>query len=367
MYVCMDQSLLLLSEHFLSTMRGALMMLFIGMCLDLYSKRDKNPILSFLFQLLILLSLFLLVSFGFMFEPLKRNELFNTFNTLFDLCLVPLIGSFLLKVILPNRLTTARIIVLLAPTIACVIIHAITHSKVVLFISSIYTVLVAIVLFSLIMVFSHRYDKRLKNHFSDINNKTVRWVRIVTFLFAFWFVIWGFILQQNSRWFESAYYLFLIVVWIFIYKYSIRHVITLPAEELLTPMEGRDTENIPAKTVNDAFIPKLEYYMTQESLWQNSSLTLQDLATILNTNRTYISRYFNQTLNTTFYDYLNKFRIEHACNLLLSQPDLPLPQVSEESGFSSLSTFHRVFSRYTGYSPSRYRNEKQHIPSKPTA
>ncbi|WP_029906724.1 helix-turn-helix domain-containing protein [Prevotella sp. 10(H)] len=353
----MDQSLQLFSENLLHMMRGALMMMFITMCLSLYPRRKESSILNYLFWLFVIMPAFLFLSFGFMIEELRDDERFNIFNILIDLCLIPLIGSFLLKIIMPELINKRKIILLLTPTVIFVIIYTITHNSLMLTFSFIYTALVALVIFVLIVFISIRYDRFLKNNFSNIDNKTVGWVRVVIFVFASWYLIWSIIVKYDSRWLDSAYYVFLITIWIFIYKYSIRHVAVSQAEELFTSPKQEDTNLLQSETVNKKLGYNLEQYMNQGLPWLNPSLSLQDLAIVLNTNRTYLSEYFHKTLNTTFYDYINSFRLEYACKILLSQPDLSILQVGEMSGFNSLSTFRRAFQRQIGCTPAKYRRQ----------
>lgn len=95
----------------------------------------------------------------------------------------------------------------------------------------------------------------------------------------------------------------------------------------------------------------------KKKAYLNPRLKLSDVARDVGTNRTYVSNYFNQTLNVTFYDYVNKLRIEYACQLLKTTSD-PLNIIAEESGFRSRSTFHRAFFQLKGLTPAQFRQEQ---------
>ena len=58
---------------------------------------------------------------------------------------------------------------------------------------------------------------------------------------------------------------------------------------------------------------------------------------------------------TTYYKYLNRKRIDHAM-LLLSDPDIPVTEAALQSGFSSLSTFLRVFRSVKQCTPTEFRD-----------
>ena len=57
----------------------------------------------------------------------------------------------------------------------------------------------------------------------------------------------------------------------------------------------------------------------------------------------------------SFYDYLNKERIQVAEKLLLN-PELSITEVAFRSGFSSISTFNRVFKNSKNCSPTEFRS-----------
>lgn len=357
----MDQTLQQVSDSLLHVMRGALLMLFIMMSVNLYPRRKENAILRFLFLLLVVMPVLIFASFGFMVDKLRHSECFCSFKILIDLCLVPLIGAFLLKVIIPDWIDIRKTLLLLSPTVIFVILNVVTHSKILLTFSFVYTAILAIVVFVLIVFISKRYDSYLKNNFSNIDNMTVRWVRVVIYVFAAWYLAWGLIINQNNRWLDSAYYLFLIVIWIFIYWYSIKHVTAFETQELFETPQEESVPSLGSESVYKRLGPGLELYMNKEQPWLTPTLTLQELAFTLGTNRTYLSEYFNKTLNTTFYDYLNSFRIKYACELLSSEPNLSIPTIGEKSGFNSLSTFRRAFEKQIGCSPAKYRNQSVYI------
>ena len=66
-------------------------------------------------------------------------------------------------------------------------------------------------------------------------------------------------------------------------------------------------------------------------------------------------RFFKQHTNKTFFQFLIELRIEHACQLLVRNDDqLSILEISEKSGFTSISNFNRQFKRLKGLIPSHY-------------
>lgn len=103
-----------------------------------------------------------------------------------------------------------------------------------------------------------------------------------------------------------------------------------------------------------AFAERMYLLFEKEHVYLNPRLRLSELAIVLGTNRTYLSQYFNQNCESTFYDFVNDYRIHHA-KLLLHSTDDTLETIAMNSGFNSLSTFRRAFVQREGMSPIEFR------------
>lgn len=103
-----------------------------------------------------------------------------------------------------------------------------------------------------------------------------------------------------------------------------------------------------------AFAERMYLLFEKEHVYLNPRLRLSELAMLLGTNRTYLSQNFNQNCESTFYDFVNDYRIHHA-KLLLHSTDDTLETIAMNSGFNSLSTFRRAFVQREGMSPIEFR------------
>ena len=79
------------------------------------------------------------------------------------------------------------------------------------------------------------------------------------------------------------------------------------------------------------------------------------MAEACNTNRTYVSNYFNQEAGASFYEYVNTMRVDHACALLLDTND-SVKVIAARSGFNSPQSFIRTFVKVKGVKPTDFRN-----------
>jgi PAS domain S-box-containing protein len=127
-------------------------------------------------------------------------------------------------------------------------------------------------------------------------------------------------------------------------KYLVAHI----EEKHDTAASGNETKNLLKQ--------RLREIMSQEALYKTSGLTLSDLAEKLETNKTYLSQAINSEYGN-FNEYLNRFRVIEACRLIQDglDPRYSIDHLYSKVGFSSRTTFYIAFKRFTGVSPSRFR------------
>lgn len=83
-------------------------------------------------------------------------------------------------------------------------------------------------------------------------------------------------------------------------------------------------------------------------------LSLDTVSSVAGFSKFHFSRLFKQFTDISFYDYLNQRRVRAAENLLLD-PDIPITVIALQSGFSSISTFNRVFKCFKECTPSEFK------------
>ena len=86
-----------------------------------------------------------------------------------------------------------------------------------------------------------------------------------------------------------------------------------------------------------------------------SGINLSAVADHFGYNANYFSRYFKQLTGVTFTAYLNRVRIERACELLRSESRLSINEVAARCGYNSASQFISTFEKLMGLTPGAYR------------
>ena len=104
---------------------------------------------------------------------------------------------------------------------------------------------------------------------------------------------------------------------------------------------------------SDYLIRNLKQYAESNYLYE---IRLSDLAQIFHYNEKYIGRIFKKETGTSFRQYVNSLRLDHA-RKLLSTTDLSVLDISLRCGFNNVTYFNRVFKERFGRTPGQIRSD----------
>ena len=82
--------------------------------------------------------------------------------------------------------------------------------------------------------------------------------------------------------------------------------------------------------------------------------SLCDLAERLHYDLSWLSREIKTRTGKTYTDFVQEKRLSHAC-FLLRNTDMNISDISIAVGYNNISYFHRLFNKYFGISPRKYR------------
>lgn len=104
--------------------------------------------------------------------------------------------------------------------------------------------------------------------------------------------------------------------------------------------------------------PRATAFLNETQLFLDTDLTLDRLAKRLHVPARALSEAINASRQMNVSQYVNGFRLAHAAHLL-ETTNLPVTQVTEQSGFLTRSNFYREFERVFAMSPTAYRKAKR--------
>lgn len=85
-------------------------------------------------------------------------------------------------------------------------------------------------------------------------------------------------------------------------------------------------------------------------------VSLSDLAALTGLSNAECSRFSNSQMNQTPFAYLNQYRIERSCELLVNT-DIPISEIALRTGFNSFSYYSKRFRELMHCTPSEYREK----------
>jgi AraC-like DNA-binding protein len=131
------------------------------------------------------------------------------------------------------------------------------------------------------------------------------------------------------------------LIWVLLYKRRIKR--------LKSSAISNERPKI-SKLAFDKICEGLSELLEQKEVYCKPNLRLDDLAEMLNTNKTYISLVINEYYSTTFYTLINRYRVQKAVKLL-DEGVLQIKEIWMLSGFNSQSTFNALFRKEVGMTP----------------
>lgn len=90
----------------------------------------------------------------------------------------------------------------------------------------------------------------------------------------------------------------------------------------------------------------------------HKKISLADIAEQVNMTEESFSRFFSKTMKKSFFEFLNEYKINRACKLLI-ETDKQISEICYASGFESIPFFYRQFKKFKNCQPKHYRMNYQ--------
>ena len=94
----------------------------------------------------------------------------------------------------------------------------------------------------------------------------------------------------------------------------------------------------------------------------NTGLTLEEVAAYVKMNPAYLSRFIKKHLGANFTEYVNNIRVEFSKEYLESD-DYSIIDIALMMGFTDQSYYSKVFKKYAGMTPGKYRKMMREVPN----
>jgi AraC-like DNA-binding protein len=208
----------------------------------------------------------------------------------------------------------------------------------------------------------YKYRQIIKNKYSQIDQINLDWLSYTlnTFgMLTFISLIHNFIALTKSR---TVFMVTLLLLLIFIFYFVNRVILkALRQPEIFAGISQNETNkylgsNLSPKQGEEIKEQLLALFHTEKP-FLDPQLSLADISEKLAVSTKHLSQVINQSLNKSFFDFINSYRIREVQEILRDSGDdkMTVLEAMFEAGFNSKSSFNTAFKKETGQTPTEFR------------
>lgn len=225
----------------------------------------------------------------------------------------------------------------------------------------------------------YQFNVRIRQLYASIDLIKLRWL---VFLLILASVVWivNFLDEYTNSSTLSVLELIAFPIFVFLISYYDIRQKRVPVNMPLIPEPAPAASKVPVPALalgeeepvkyarsgfNEDMLEELSVRLMklihQEKVHTQNELSLQELATLLETSSHKLSQLLNEKMQQSFYEFINYHRVQEVKNRLASDEysHLKILAIAFDAGFNSKTTFNTVFKKHTGLSPSEYRKKQK--------
>lgn len=243
---------------------------------------------------------------------------------------------------------------------------------------------------ALIFIELRNYRHRIEDRFSFKEQINLEWMTYFILFFILLFILINFSHFLGVSVYSISRMVFNIVSSVIIFylftkgfmqrSAFVKEFVTLPApEENLSDNEGtvpldesfKKQTDFKLKysgsglsdTRKEQLISELNKITASAEIFGNPTLDIDELASLLQTNSSWLSQIINEHFGMNFFNFVNRIRIEEAKRLLANPANdkYTIEAIAGNCGFNSRSSFHSAFRKFELITPAEFRKKSRNI------
>ncbi len=227
-----------------------------------------------------------------------------------------------------------------------------------------YVILSIQIVWYLIMIFYiyFRYHKEIKNHFAELRHINLHWLFFILMAFTLmWLTDFTSTLFSWLKIGGPDLFRYLTLISIAI-NFIFATILVYKSMEQSWEQTGivEATKYVGSglsESESSGYAQKIRSVMEMEKLYLDPEISLKELSDKTGISPRYVSQIINSRFNQNFFDFINHYRIEEAKRLMAGtvRKELTIMEVMYNVGFNSKSSFQTAFRKYTGTTPTEFR------------
>ena len=231
---------------------------------------------------------------------------------------------------------------------------------------------------------------KIRQNFSSIETISLAWLKNLIFAFIGLLCIYAFyaVSSQFFGIYKEAEYFFHFITAVLIYVFGYKGIqqpeiftasMTAPASDRIDPsgrlpqtpapvpqsqpeekngQVGKYRKSSLTPEQSETILAQLLHIMEQEHPYRESSLNLTMLSNMLDASPHHVSQVINEKLGKSFFDFVNQYRVQETKKALASPESdrFSVLGIALDAGFNSKSAFYTAFKKYTGITPTQFKD-----------
>ena len=210
-----------------------------------------------------------------------------------------------------------------------------------------------------------RYNKKIKDSFSNIDKINLNWLKylafgaaVIWFIVLIIFIVRSFIARESGIDFMLQFAMSILIYSMGYFGLSQPEIFLQPSGEITQEAEIEKYRKSGLDDLSSEDIKnKLLELMNKKKPYLDSDLTLNKLSGLLSVSVHHLSEVINTKLNQNYYDFINNYRVNEF-KARIEDPanaNYNLLSIAFDSGFKSKTSFNTIFKKLTGKTPSEYK------------
>lgn len=135
---------------------------------------------------------------------------------------------------------------------------------------------------------------------------------------------------------------------------------SMPVQQAIVPIKKYRTSGM-TEQASLSLRKELEALMTEQEVYKENELRLDDLSEYLHASKHHVSQVINEHYGKNFFDFINSYRVSHVAARLANpnHEKSTIIQLAYEAGFNNKVSFNRAFKAAYQMTPSAYRKMKK--------